>query len=301
LTQEHFIEMMVNQNMASTIIRMLFILQSYIQISTAFIPSTISTSTKSTYTCVLSSAMQDEGVERLVEELEQNEEERSKLKQKMLTLSASYDRGYGATPSSRAEFESTINALSKLNPTEDARVGVNSSQEISAEAPLKGIWQMVYTTAQDVLLLNASPIFTIGAIYQVANDLPTIINVIDLIPRAQALLPPNVLPSLIRLEVTTSATSRESTVNRIGLNFETVQAQPKQILGIDTNSLPALKFNLPSIGPDLANKAIESLNLENIENPGYFDVIYLDQEMLIIQQNAPGGVFVLVKSDSYDP
>ena len=37
------------------------------------------------------------------------------------------------------------------------------------------------------------------------------------------------------------------------------------------------------------------------DKPGGSDVLYLDEEMLIIQQNAPGGLFVLVKSDSYDP
>lgn len=280
--------------------RILFFMQTCVDLNSAFIPALKAFPTKTNVNTVLHST-RDEGVEKLVEELEQNVEDRSMLKQKLLTLSASYDRGYGATPSSRAEFESTINSLSKLNPTEDARLGVDQSSESSSAAPLRGIWQMVYTTAQDVLLLNASPIFTIGAIYQVATELPKIINVIDLIPRVQALLPPNVLPSLIRLEVTTRAQSRQSMVNRIGLNFETVQAQPKQILGVDTKSLPALKFKLPSIGPDLAEKAIESLNLENVENPGYFDVLYLDEEILIIQQNAPGGLFVLVKSDSYDP
>ena len=35
--------------------------------------------------------------------------------------------------------------------------------------------------------------------------------------------------------------------------------------------------------------------------PGYFDVEYLDDELLVIKQQAPGGLFALVKVDSCDP
>ena len=34
---------------------------------------------------------------------------------------------------------------------------------------------------------------------------------------------------------------------------------------------------------------------------GYFDVEYLDDELLVIRQQNPGGVFALVKVDNYDP
>jgi len=39
---------------------------------------------------------------------------------------------------------------------------------------------------------------------------------------------------------------------------------------------------------------------DDTDKPGYFDVEYLDDELLIIRQQAPGGVFALVKVDSYD-
>jgi hypothetical protein len=37
------------------------------------------------------------------------------------------------------------------------------------------------------------------------------------------------------------------------------------------------------------------------DGPGYFDTTYLDEEMLIIRQNAPGGLFVLAKVPDNDP
>ena len=238
--------------------------------------------------------------------------ERSKLKRELFKLSASYDRGYGSTETSRFAVNNIIDRLKALNPTEEASRGIDgNNMEDNIDTPIIGIWQMVWTTAQDVLLLNASPLSTVGAIYQVITDPPIITNVIDLIPRSQAILPPNFASSLLRLEVTTRAKLRTSDPNRIGLNFEKVKATPKQFLGfndVDT-FFPPLKFNLPSLSVLLSSIPEEvksSLgidgNADGSENyPGYFDVIYLDDELLIIQQNAPGGLFVLVKSDSYDP
>lgn len=51
--------------------------------------------------------------------------------------------------------------------------------------------------------------------------------------------------------------------------------------------------------PVLARK--ESSMGDDTDKPGYFDVEYLDEELLVIRQQAPGGVFALVKVDNYDP
>merc|ERR1712232_1211515 len=100
---------------------------------------------------------------------------------------------------------------------------------------------MVWTTAQDVLVLAASPLATVGAIYQVIEP-PVATNVIDLIPRAQALFPPGIAPSLLRLEVLTRAKSRENLPLRVGLTFEEVKAQPVDVLGM------SVKDVLPPLG-----------------------------------------------------
>ena len=206
--------------------------------------------------------------------------EREALKQTMLQLGASYDRGFGASPKARKDAESTIVALELLNPETWAAQGILGNET----SPLEGSWRMVWTNAQDVLVLGASPVATIGAIYQVF-DPPVVTNIIDFIPRAQALLPPSLaMNTQVRAEVTTRASIRPNYPNRIGLDFEKVALQPIEILGQKV-SLPPLGFDLPRISlPE--------------DGPGYFDTTYLDEEMLIIRQNAPGGTNVTFVSIS---
>jgi hypothetical protein len=45
----------------------------------------------------------------------------------------------------------------------------SSSKESVAEVPLEGVWQMVYTTALDVLSLAANPLTIVQGIYQVST------------------------------------------------------------------------------------------------------------------------------------
>eukprot|EP00540_Astrosyne_radiata_P011329 CAMPEP_0116831052 /NCGR_PEP_ID=MMETSP0418-20121206/5117_1 /TAXON_ID=1158023 /ORGANISM="Astrosyne radiata, Strain 13vi08-1A" /LENGTH=229 /DNA_ID=CAMNT_0004460249 /DNA_START=166 /DNA_END=855 /DNA_ORIENTATION=- len=211
------------------------------------------------------------------------------LKRTLLQLGASFDRGYGATPAARKRVDEIIEELEGLDQDN------NMLYAESGDSPLDGRWRMVWTTAQDVLVLAASPIFTVGAIYQ-DFSLPIVKNVIDLVPRAQALLPPSTAPfTRIRAEVTTRASPRKDKPRRIGLDFETVKIQPMEILGntVDT-LLPALRLQLPRVN-------LTSLGLFSAENtPGYFDVAFLDDEMLAIRQNSPGGFFVLVRTFDED-
>jgi hypothetical protein len=219
--------------------------------------------------------------------LDKDRQEREALKQTMLQLGASYDRGFGASPKARKDAESTIVALELLNPETWAAKGILGNET----SPLAGSWRMVWTNAQDVLILGASPVATIGAIYQVFEP-PVVTNIIDFIPRAQALLPPSLaMNTQVRAEVTTRASIRPNYRNRIGLDFEKVAVKPIEILGQNV-SLPPLAFDLPRISlPE--------------DGPGYFDTTYLDEEMLIIRQNAPGGkllfvatTFIIIDPDS---
>jgi len=90
---------------------------------------------------------------------------------------------------------------------------------------------------------------------------------------------------MARAEVTTQASSRPMFPNRIGLLFEKVEFRGKELLGQDVSKLlPPLAFNLPRI--DLP------------DDVGYFDVTYLDSELLVIRQNSPGGCFVLVNVEN---
>ena len=236
-----------------------------------------------------------------------NDSETKDLKLQLLRLCASYDRGFGASVSAKQEVDDIVDQLKLLNPTPyDAAAGIDGTSTYSTNkdnekqsVPLKGIWRMVWTTALDVLNLGASPIATPAAIYQVI-DPPTATNIIDFIPRVQSLFPSSFPSSLIRAEVKTRTSKRKDNTNsnnRVGLDFEAVKLEPVQFLGIDVkNKLPQLlNVNLPKI--NVAD--LPGVNPDN--SPGFFDVVYLDEDMLIIQQNAPGGYFVSIKVLDCDP
>eukprot|EP00558_Chaetoceros_sp_UNC1202_P010089 CAMPEP_0197241574 /NCGR_PEP_ID=MMETSP1429-20130617/7572_1 /TAXON_ID=49237 /ORGANISM="Chaetoceros sp., Strain UNC1202" /LENGTH=283 /DNA_ID=CAMNT_0042701431 /DNA_START=61 /DNA_END=912 /DNA_ORIENTATION=+ len=226
--------------------------------------------------------------------------ERDEIKRKLLLLCASYDRGFGASKKARDQVDDLIQQLELANPTPvDASRGVDgngSSTPDEGPPPLEGIWRMVWTTALDVLSLAASPIATPGAIYQVIEP-PIATNIIDFIPRAQNLLPSAFPTSLIRAEVKTRASIRPDNSNRVGLNFEAVKVVPVEVLGMKADFLPPLSINLPG-----SQIKIEDLpGVDPATAPGYFDVVYLDNDVLVIRQNAPGGYFVSVKVDDCDP
>lgn len=220
--------------------------------------------------------------------------ELQKLKVDLLKLCASYDRGFGATPRSRKQVEDIIQQLESMNPTPiDASKGVDGSYTVG-NVPLEGIWRMVWTTALDVLNLAGNPLVAPGAIYQKIEP-PIATNIIDFIPRYQSFLPTIFPSSLIRAEVQTRASVRLGYSNRVGLNFEKVKLAPVELLGFNAGILPPLNLNLPRINiSDLPG-------VDPNNSPGFFDVVYLDGDMLIIKQNAPGGLFVSIKVQDCDP
>jgi len=217
------------------------------------------------------------------------------VKTKLLQLCASYDRGFGASPKARDQVQELVKELESMNPTPtDAAFGVDDSESISA--PLQGNWRMVWTTALDVLNLGASPLATPGAIYQ-AIEPPLATNIIDFIPRAQSLLPLSFPQSLVRAEVSTRCSLRSQSSNRVGLVFEGVKLSPVELLGVKADILPPLSIDFPTKFINLQD--LPGVDPEN--TPGYFDVTYLDGDMLIIKQNAPGGYFVSIKVDDCLP
>ena len=238
-----------------------------------------------------------------------NDELSSDLKSKLYRLAASYDRGFAATPKARTEANEIIQQLAEINPTENAAKGIDGGYG-DDNVPLKAIWRMIWTTAFDVVSLGASPIAAPSAIYQVITDPPIATNIIDFIPRAQTFFPSSSVPSsLLRAEVTTRASSRSGAANRVGLVFEGVKLQPIELLGQKVDNLPPLSVDLTwqqglidqvaSFVPGLEN--FSSDGKDEVDAPGYFDVEYLDDELLIICQQAPGGRFALVKVDNCDP
>merc|ERR1712071_539082 len=131
-------------------------------------------------------------------------------------------------------------------------------------------------------------------------------------PRAQTFLPASVSPpSLLRAEVATRASARTGMAdnNRVGLIFEGLTLQPLELLGQKVDNLPALSVDftwprtllerLADFVPGLDGLGLGGDGDQNVkaDAPGYFDVAYLDEELLVIRQQAPGGAFALVKVD----
>lgn len=226
------------------------------------------------------------------------------LKSKIFAACATSDRGFAASPSDRAAIEALLADLSPLSPTAIPSSGV--APEDDANAPLRACWRLVYTSASDVSTLGANPFVSVGGIYQDARDLPIIMNVIDVFPRALQNLPPgplaNSLATSARLNVQTRARPRSAT--RVGLTFEAVEVQPLSILGNQPPSwFPSPpKLDFPQLGLDL-QRQIFGVTDENVDprdapaNPAYFDILYLDDDFLVIQQGSPGGMFAAVKVD----
>ena len=234
----------------------------------------------------------------------------TELKRELYQLAASFDRGFAATPKARNEANEIIEQLAAINPTKHAAAGIDGDDVGEDDVPLRAIWRMIWTSAFDVVSLGASPIAAPSAIYQVITDPPIATNIIDFIPRAQTFFPSSSVPSsLLRAEVTTRASSRSGAPNRVGLVFEGVKLQPLEFLGQKVDNLPPLTVDLTwqqSLVEQVANfipglEDFSSDGKDSKDSPGYFDVEYLDDELLIIRQQAPGGRFCLVKVDSYDP
>lgn len=60
------------------------------------------------------------------------------------------------------------------------------------------------------------------------------------------------------------------------------------------NLFDAISPYIPGLG------TMNSSSDDDTDKPGYFDVDYLDDELLVIRQQG-GGIFALVKVDNYDP
>lgn len=151
---------------------------------------------------------------------------------------------------------------------------------------------MVYTSAADVATLNANPLVQVGAIYQDARNWPVIVNVIDTSPRPLRLAPPQFasrIETATRLDVVTKANTRSPT--RVGLVFERVEVRLQSLLGTPlAQTLPSLGFDLPRFPSSLLGG--------DDAGPNYFEVRYLDDDFLVIQQASPGGLFASIAVES---
>ena len=225
---------------------------------------------------------------------------RTALKTELLGAAAACQRGFGATRADRERIESIFQKLEAVRPTLIATSGIEGGDAFAGEnaPPLAGCWRLIYTTASDVLSLDASPVAGVGAVYQLIEP-PSqtelggtpVTNIIDLYPRAQTLLPAGVMSSALRLRVMTSAVARSA--DRVGLTFYAAKAEPRALLGVDVSSLlPAIGGPIPRLPGEVGTRPDTS------PSPSFFDVSYVDEDLLCIRQNSPGGVFAAVRVDA---
>lgn len=240
-----------------------------------------------------------------------NKQKREDLKKSLYSKCAECDRGFSSIPSDRTAIDSIINELRTLSPEGNpTRNFFPDNNDTSESAPLDGAWKLIYTTAFDVLILGVNPFSITQSIYQVINSTGSAINVINVAPRLQAFLPQQLVGtgSTLRLKVYIDAKRKSD--SEISLRFKSTEIKPITLLGNKISSfLPSLKLLLPQriLGGDAwkssssdsdSNSNNKKKNNSNSfgQSSGYFRVLYLDDECLIIQQNQPGGIFVSVRS-----
>lgn len=231
--------------------------------------------------------------------IECSADDAGEVKARLFAACAACDRGFAASPADRAAVEALLDELSPLSPVAEPTRGLG----VDDDAPLRKCWRLIYTSASDVSTLAANPLAALGGIYQDARELPLVVNVIDTFPRALANLPPAVgagLATSTRLRVQTRARPRSAT--RVGLSFERVAVEQLALFGqAAPDWLPKPAVDLPQLGLDLQRRVFgvgEDTDPRDAEsNPAFFDVEYLDEELLVIRQGSPGGVFAAVAVD----
>lgn len=222
---------------------------------------------------------------------------RRELKSKLFSLSATCDRGFSAKPVDRQQIETLVDQLKALNPEKNPTRNLYPfTQSPLEKAPLEGAWRMIYTSAADIVKLAGNPLAQVEAVHQLLYRDGSSVNVINLTPRLERMLPDGLVGqgTVFRLKVFSKAIARNE--SRIGLSFRKVELKPLSLLSRDVaNVLPPLRASVPQTALFGADR--EELGLLYEKNtPAYFDILYLDEECLIIQQNNPGGLFIGIRT-----
>ena len=177
---------------------------------------------------------------------------RQELNSRLFSLSAVCDRCFASSPSDRNTISNIVTELTNASPIASPSYGLYPNNFTTSPCPIEGKWRLVYTTALDVLSLNASPVTLLQGIYQVIGSSLSF-NIIDLAPRIQSAFPPALigLGSTLRLKVYTSVYARTPT--RVGLKFLSVEVKPITAFGMRTEYLPPLRAPLPQVALYQAN------------------------------------------------
>jgi hypothetical protein len=212
------------------------------------------------------------------------------LKADLVRACALCDRGFSARPAQRRKIDALVEQLAPLSTCAEPTAGLDGSVMEGRPTPIVGLWELVYTDAPDVSSLVVNPLTVVGSIYQDIRQPPEVLNVIELSPRV--LNAQRSLDTTFRVKVFARALARSPT--RVGLAFEKFGGTPVSFFGADVPPwLSPPTLSLPSLPFGLAEPLAEQLR-----DGAFFDVEYLDGDLLIIRQNR-GGYFVSVRVDDY--
>lgn len=249
----------------------------------------------------------------------QQQEYRDSLKRHLFAVCASCDRGFTAVPVDRLEVNRLVKQLQQLNPlantTKNFAPRIYSQEE---ETPLEGTWKMIYTSAFDVCALASNPLTIVQGVYQVISRDGSAINVIDIAPRPQALLPPSLIGegTTLRLKVHIRADAESDT--RVGFSYHRIEAKPLKLFNFDADLVPSVSARLPkfvmkNIVTELRKWRLFKTLDEHYEggdehlphvpaevpksrHANHIDIVYLDGDTLIVKQDHGGQYFISVRS-----
>jgi len=223
----------------------------------------------------------------------------STMKADLVRLCALCDRGFSARPRDRIAIDRLVAALEQSPQlTDDLTAGLDGRPVGGKNSPtIVGLWELLYASGADVTSLNANPFLSVGSIFQDIRSPPSIVNCIDFVPRILTAFPASVgssVDTVFRAKVFATATIQSTT--RAGLYFEAVGGQPLTLLGQAVGvELPRLNLP-PPFGPPRSSDDGKSQGAG-----GFFDVSFLDDDMVIIRQNYGGGYFVQTRVMDTDP
>lgn len=196
-------------------------------------------------------------------------------KNTLLSLCVGLNRGFNAREVERASISDLIGKICASQPN-----GPECFTTESASSAIAGEWKLMYTTALDVLSIGINPFVEIGQIYQNVNfDGSQVNNIIEIQPKLAPVLNRLIGSSLTRLTVTARGTPEGR--NRIRISFSGIRAEGVSILGKTLEPIPEFLRDI-------------SVSFSSVSSAGYFDTIYLDDD-LRISTGTSNSVFILCR------
>lgn len=196
-------------------------------------------------------------------------------KTELLEAIASTNRGILTSSPERQAIQSLAAKLEDRSPTPNP---------LEAGARLAGIWQLLYTTSDELLGIDRFPLYKLGQIYQcISIEQSRLYNIAEVIG----------LPFLEGL-VSVSARFEAVSLKRVNVGFERGVFGFQRALGYKT---PQLFLQTLTTQAKLPIWQGIDFRIERDRQSGWLEITYLDDDLRIGRGNQ-GSLFVLRKIQS---